>query len=421
VVEHSPYEKGTIDLAFFIITALTIYMAVKSRRFMPIAGIAACSLIAVFITQIIFTINSTINYNKLQRKLVSAIPYKLEFFLAIVGTCVVLLFGTFWAWKFKVVYLDPWPTDSEFTSVFMRMTASDRKPFHAGDFIRENNLQGKMFNYWTEGGFIGWCQNPDPNTGKTPLRLFMDGRAQAAYDPKTYRLWSQIMAGGPTAYSISLAGRKHTQSDYKEMGKYISEVLRKRKVWLILMPINKNTNHFIKSIETNNNWPSLFFNNKQRIYVDRESKIGRKLFEGIVTGDTVYPNKFSRNLMLARIYAKQKSIESKKLGFKMALEAFELLPSQVPLLEIVSYARYTELKPQVDDFCKKYIQDIKENINQYRNEDSYFNRITSTLLAIRYLERAIGSKEDPQFVSLLANTKKAFESERRQTTKLKKW
>ena len=30
-------------------------------------------------------------------------------------------------------------------------------------FIRDNKLKGKMFNYWTEGGFIAWGQDPDPN------------------------------------------------------------------------------------------------------------------------------------------------------------------------------------------------------------------------------------------------------------------
>ncbi len=54
-----------------------------------------------------------------------------------------------------------------------------------------------MFNYWTEGGFIAWGQTPDAD-GHTPLQLFMDGRAQAAYDYDAYGIWSEIMSGGPT-------------------------------------------------------------------------------------------------------------------------------------------------------------------------------------------------------------------------------
>ena len=103
-------------------------------------------------------------------------------------------FGAWVGWKFNEIYLEYWPADSKLTSVFMRMTASDAKQFYASQFIRDNKLQGNMFNYWTEGGFIAWGQTPDPNTGKTPLQLFMDGRAQAAYDVKTFDRWSEIMA-----------------------------------------------------------------------------------------------------------------------------------------------------------------------------------------------------------------------------------
>ena len=89
----------------------------------------------------------------------------------------------------------------------MRMTASDAKPFAACEFIRRNKLSGKMFNYWTEGGFIAWGQDPDPETGRIPLQLFMDGRAQAAYDVNAFDLWTDIMSGGPAATPALLAAQ----------------------------------------------------------------------------------------------------------------------------------------------------------------------------------------------------------------------
>jgi hypothetical protein len=229
------------------------------------------------------------------------------------------------------------------------------------------------------------------------------------------------MSGGPTAMNVAMAKRKYTQADYKEMGKFISEVLRKRKVWLILMPVSKNTNRFIKSVETNKDWQVIFFNNKQKMFVDIKSDKGLKLMEGIVTSETVYPDEFSRNLMLSRVYGRQKSEASVEIGLKNALQAFQINPSQIPLLEIVSFARYTKLKPQVDDFCKKYVQEINENIDKYRNEDSYFNRITAATLAVRYLERAISKEENPQLFRSFANMKRALKIEQSQISKTKKW
>jgi hypothetical protein len=420
-IDSRPYEPAKVDLVFIVIAALTIYMAIRSRRFMPIAAVAACPLLAALITQIIHTLSANINFNKLQNYKVSRIPYKFEFFLAVAGTCAVIFFGTYWSLRFKYVYLDPWPTHPEFTSVFMRMTASDRKPFHAGDFIRENNLQGKMFNYWTEGGFVSWAQNTDPNTGKTPLRLFMDGRAQAAYDPKIYKTWSTIMAGGPTAIKVAQARRKYTNSDYKEMGKYISDTLRKHKVWLILMPGNKNTESFNKAIGSNNDWRLVFFNNIQKMYVDIKNEKGKKLLEGVLNSETVYPEEFTKKLMHARMYGFQSGEKARELGLQSAIEAFNLHPSQVPLLEMVSFAKYPKQKPKVDDFCKNYIQDVAENLEQYRDEDSFFNRIASATLAIRYLKRAVDSEKNPQYVSSLSRMEKAFKSEQTQISKGKKW
>ncbi len=45
------YCRPKVDLALMVIAALTIYMAIRSRRFIPIGAIAACPLLALFIDQ----------------------------------------------------------------------------------------------------------------------------------------------------------------------------------------------------------------------------------------------------------------------------------------------------------------------------------------------------------------------------------
>ncbi|MHC4755712.1 MAG: hypothetical protein ACYTBP_11275, partial [Planctomycetota bacterium] len=229
------YQLPKIDISLMAIAALTIYMAIRSRRFIPIAAIAACPVIAMFIDQIIRMICATRNLRRHNRFLVSPISARQKLCITYAGAAAVLFFGTWWGVKFKHVYLDPWPTNPKLNSVFMRMTASDVKPFYACQFIKDNKLSGKMFNYWTEGGFLAWGQQPDPNTGKTPLQLFMDGRAQAAYEPEFYRLWIHIISGGPTVRNATLRKQKLTSSDYKKVGKWIDEQLKKYDVWLVLM------------------------------------------------------------------------------------------------------------------------------------------------------------------------------------------
>jgi hypothetical protein len=188
------------------------------------------------------------------------------------------------------------------------MTASDAKPFNACRFIKMNKMQGKMFNYWTEGGCIAWGQEPDPNTGRTPLQLFMDGRAQAAYNRSAFDIWTTIMSGGRiTAEKLTLArarGRDITAAEYREIAKWIHGQLKNRDVWVVLMPAavfndpRKNSYYFVKALEHDPNWRLVFLNNKQKLFVDTTTPQGKELFENI-GGKTVYPDDFSKNLTLA--------------------------------------------------------------------------------------------------------------------------
>ena len=128
------------------------------------------------------------------------------------------------------------------------MTASFMKPFAACKFIRMNKLSGKMMNYWTEGGFIAWGQESDPETGKTALQLFMDGRAQAAYDRQAFDRWSYIWAGGEVGRELLIHQRKPTPEDYKRMGKWLGRTLKARGVWVALVPAKEFNSNFLYSI-----------------------------------------------------------------------------------------------------------------------------------------------------------------------------
>jgi len=275
------YQLPKIDLALMAVAALTIYMAYRSRRFIPIAAIAACPVIAMFIDQMTRTISAARNFHTRNSLTESPMPYNLQVFFSLTAVAAVVFFGTWWGLKFKRVYLDEWPADPKLNSVFIRMTASHAKPFYAGKFIKDNRLEGKMLNYWTEGGFIAWAQEPDPDTGRTPLQLYMDGRAQAAYEPKVYQDWSNIMAGGP---AVQIAKIRRQKLDYAKIGQWVGDQLKKRDVWAALMPLSDPKVYngpFVKGIERNGDWQLAFFNNKQKLFVDRTTPQGKELLEGI--------------------------------------------------------------------------------------------------------------------------------------------
>jgi len=413
------YQRPRIDIALMTIAALTTYMAIRSRRFIPIAAIAACPLIAMFIDQIVRAISATRNFHKENRLSVSPMPRYLQVVFIAAGAGAVLFFGTWWGLKFKRIYLDPWPTDTKLNSVFMRMTASDAKPFYACDFIRLNKLEGKMFNYWTEGGFIAWGQVPDPNTGRTPLQLFMDGRAQAAYEPASYELWSRIMAGGPHVQSARL---RKTAVDYTKVGNWISEQLRRYKVWAVLMPAAQFGSAIVRGLDRNSDWLLIFFNNKQKLFVDRKNPRAQELFNGITNGKTIYPDDFSRNLIIAHyllLPGREKALH--KQGLDSAIRAFTLNPSQAPMQKIIFAARYPELKPLVANFCRKYLDEFIENKDSWAQKDAYHHRIVAALIASEYLQRISKQQKNTEQAKSYAARCKEYESRRRKLLRSKRW
>ncbi len=412
------FELPKIDAALLVIVALTVYMAVRSRRFIPIAAIAACPVLAMFIDQMARTISAARSFHQHKTLTVRAMPEALERFFIIIAGVAVLCFGSYWGLKFKQVYLDPWPTDTRRTSVFMRMTASEAKPFDACEFIKANRLEGKMFNYWTEGGFIAWGQEPDPNSGRTPLQLFMEGRAQAAYEPDLYRLWSTIIGGGPVVHSAMARRHRLTNADYVKVGEWVDQQLTAHDVWVVLMPTGEAGRPFMKGLERNANWQLVFFNNKQQLYVNRQR--ARQFFKDRKT--ILYPDEFSKNLITAHNMLLMESNESvRRQALALAIRAFELRPSQVPMREIILAARFGELMPRVTKFCQKYFDDFAQNKDALAKEPGYHSRITAALIAIRYLQDIAGRQGKMELVESYSIKRRRYEQEREDVLNAKRW
>ncbi len=370
-----------------VIAALTVYMAYRSRRFIPLAGYATCPVIALLIDQIIQAAAAARHFRKFGRVGLPRMSLGIQGIVICSATVVVMVLGGWWGYKFKKIYMDPWPMETELTSAFIRMTASAAKPFDACGFIRENKLRGKMFNYWTEGGFVAWGQDPDPD-GHTPLQLFMDGRAQAAYNYDMYMLWSEIMSGGPTARKVMARGQNFTPEDYVRVGAWLDEQLKQYKVWVILMPSNQFNTPFVEGIQHNASWRLVYLDDKQKLFVDISTQRGMEIFKGIEDGTTKYPKEAYRNIMIAHNTLLFES-EPAKLdrGLKCAISAFEEVHTRTPVqLMEVFFERYTQYRAGLIEYWRKYLEDFRANKKKYMNSDGYYHRAVGALMAIGHLE-----------------------------------
>jgi hypothetical protein len=279
----------------------------------------------------------------------------------------------------------------------MRMTASDAKPFHALKFIKDNGLEGNMLNYWTEGGFIAWGQEPDPNTGRTPLRLFMDGRAQAAYNREAFDTWSYIMAGGRITQQvlgrIRVRGGSVTAADYELIGEWMDQQLKAKEndVSVVLMPAavfgsrDKASFHTIVALERHPDWKLVFLNNRQKLLVDIRTPQGKRLFEGIFTGETVYPDEYHKNLISARSWrTHRRNPTGRKRGLDCAIKAFEANPSPVA---ISSYS---------------------ENQSNWARQDGYSLKTQAIRIACAHLKGAARGRRNIKLVSLYSSREQAY-------------
>jgi len=414
------YQWPKIDLALITIAALTVYMAIRSRRFIPIAAAAACPVMALFIHQAVSIIAARIQLARKQQFAVPPMPKIFQRALWIAATATILFFGYVWGAKFKRVFLDPWPVDGKYDSVFMRMTASNVKPTDVGRFIRENKLAGKMFNYWTEGGAIAFAQEPDPETGRTPLRLFMDGRAQAAYDHDKFQLWNYIKSGGPAAQNARLAKRKPTNDDYTKIGKWINQQMKKYNVWVILMPTNELNSTFVKGLKKSPNWATVYADTYQRMWVDTGDPRGKTLITDVLSQKAKFPNEFSRNFTLGGILIGAADIRAAQAGCDYARKAFQIRPSQISIIELIYATRRKELKKAATADIKQYLEQFTKNKEDLSKKGDYEKKLLAAIWAGKYLAPQI-RRTNPELSKKYANLTKEYETDRARISNQSRW
>ena len=395
ILPEGDFHWPRIDLPYIVICAFTVYLAVSSRRFIPLAGLAACPVIAMFIQQAIQMIAARIQFHKTERLDLPPMPSNVRRFIVTLLAAGAISLGAVWGAKYKRVYLDPWPNDDIRDSVFMRMSASNVKPFEVMQFVRENDLSGTMFNHWTEGGAVAFGQKTDPETGQIPLKLFMDGRAQAAYDHKIFRLWQLIKSGGPPAARAHGLRGKDARGRYKplfredlvKIGEWVDAQLKPHGVWIILMPITEVNSDFTMGIMRLTKWRTAFMDNYQFLMFDSKTPQGKKLLNNILNKKVKYPNQFSQNLTLAKnLLILQNPIRARQ-GLAHAIKAFDIENSQGPMQLLVHDAarRHPHLRAPANAYIKKFLDDFIKNKDTYAKQGGYVKKLVAAMIAANHL------------------------------------
>lgn len=214
-----------------------------------------------------------------------------------------------------------------------------------------------------------------------------------------------------------------TASDYKSIGEWIDQQLKKQNVWVVLMPAAQFDSPFAKGLEYCPNWLLVLMNNKDRLFVDVTTPQGRDLYDGMSNGKTVFPDEFCKNLTLAHnLLLFGKGAAAKNQGLDLVFKAYSVNPSPAAMLEVVLVAaRFSETRPRVDDFCKQVVDDFIKNKILYAGQNGYRLRVEAIRLASIHSQKVAQARNDTNLAGFYVAQIRNCENERNRLSETQRW
>ena len=157
-----PQVRSRVSIPWegLVLTALTLAMALTSRRFIPLFGISLSLLLAPLLGLLLKSLQGRI-----------------------AGVMLALA-----ALLFAVFRMLPLPLQA--APAYHYLTAEYSYPVDILNFIEANELSGKVFAYYNWGGYLHWRTD-----GR--LKVYIDGRADTLYDDYTFNNYVSVLRSEP--------------------------------------------------------------------------------------------------------------------------------------------------------------------------------------------------------------------------------
>lgn len=245
-------EIGPWSFDFFLL-AVVVVMAFQSRRFVPLAILAAAPPLA--------------------RLLGGLVQRGRRAFVFATGAAVVLAVAAV-GWRNARAYRPDHPVRRG-SSTFDRMhMVSDLFPVEAGRFLEQNHVAGSAIAAWEWEGYLRWV-HPE-------VRVLMGGRAQQMYPYELFQRWGLIQTtdDGP-------------------------RILRELGADLAILPRGIRFQRLVADLSATGRWVCLYHDGHTVILADSLSATVRPLVGRALAGTLVYPTESSRSLSFATRLANQ--------------------------------------------------------------------------------------------------------------------
>jgi hypothetical protein len=366
-----------LDVVLLTVVVLTLYMAIRSRRFIAIAAFVSCPFLAMWIGQTITALSqgrAARNQGKRDRG-VSAKSLLCD--LTVWATIFAVCFGLMNGYLFVEQLVVPWPYDFQNYSAFERIVSVHRQPRGACEFLKQNKVKGRMLNDWIEGGYIAWSMDPQAKAGEIELKLFIDGRAQTAYSAQAYRDWLRIWRCHSIMRELGCKRDTLSDDDRNKIGQYVADQLKEREVTVVLANYREPFNHaLVESLTTCAAWQVVYLDEMHKLFVSTSSPDGQRLMSGIENDKIVYPDEYTKHINLAHFHLKNDvSSEAERVGLEHAIRAFQIRPSIFAARMITTWRTESdELSSMKKAICQDYVDEYEARKTELRRQAGFAQR-----------------------------------------------
>lgn len=283
-----------------------------------------------------------------------------------------------------VHYLAPWPADARYASTFDRLTHSYLRPHGAMAFLAGNAVEGRILVPWEEGGFVEAAQRPDPGSGRTPLQVLIDGRAQEAFPAATLATYQELMAGGPPGAARAGSGRGPTAGEVPAMRAWIERRLEELGIGVVLVTPASAASGLSAVLFNSAAWQVVYLDEHHSVLASRA--LGAELVAAVNAGRAAYPD--GQSAAITRAYRGLRQGDEAGLddAFRQARAACETLPSARAVGLAVQAATAPARQAELRSWLRQLAERVLADRPRLRRQDGYYRHLTAARQALGVLQ-----------------------------------
>jgi hypothetical protein len=385
----SRYVRRYVDAPGAVMVFGSFALALSSARFVPLACVTAAPFLAVWLDGAAFLAAGWVSHPARRTRAPRIVTDATVWLVAVVAAVA-------FAVRAGRTYFGPWPQDAARTSAFDRMTHSHQRPWGPCSFLAANGITGRMWNFWDEGGFLAFCQQPEPARGTLPVGIFIDGRAQAAYDPQALRSYLDLLNGpgrsGQAGESLA------TVADLDSLRAWTARRLHELDVSLALIPAGQQRTAFARAAASMPGWQLVYIDAEHTLFVDTGSAGGRALAERVASGAAHYPDEASAKLTAAFRLLPPRTEEDQRRAVELAVLSYHAAPSSLAVLCATRAAHTPAAGLEALRFCRGVAEEFTSNRDRYREGAGYSVRLEAATLALEYLATVAKSTDQAELL-----------------------